>query len=111
MERLIFRHLSGSKAPEVETFRLDGFTMIQIGRDPVCDIRFDAARDDLVGRLHARIERESGERYAFRIVDLASRNGTFLNHRRVRTSAVLAPGDVLQFAPGGPRMEFQIETT
>ena len=108
MERLIFRHLTGSKALEVETFPLADFRLIQIGRDPVCDIRFDATRDDLVGRLHARIER-AADGAGFTLVDLESRNGTFLNRQRITAPAALAPGDVIQFGPGGPQVEFQID--
>ncbi|MEX2271796.1 MAG: FHA domain-containing protein [Vicinamibacterales bacterium] len=109
MERVIFRHLTGSKALEVETFPLSDFRLIQIGRDPVCDLRFDATRDDLVGRLHARIERDPADPHRFTLVDLGSRNGTFLNQQRITAPAVLSPGDVLQFGPGGPQLEFQID--
>lgn len=109
MERVIFRHLTGSKALEVETFPLADFQTIQIGRDPVCDLRFDPTRDDLVGRMHARVERDPSDPFRFTLIDQDSRNGTFLNRQRIIGPAALSPGDVIQFGPGGPELEFQID--
>lgn len=109
MERVILRHLSGSKANQVDSYPLDQFTTILIGRDPSATLRYDATRDDLVGRQHARIEKDGAETYRFTVTDLDSRNGTFLNRQRIVGSAVLTPGDVVQFGPGGPEVEFQID--
>lgn len=109
MERVILRHLTGSKANEVESYPLDQFTGVLIGRDPSATLRYDATRDDLVGRQHARIEKDGGEPYRFTIADLDSRNGTFVNRQRIVGTAALTPGDVVQFGPGGPELEFQID--
>lgn len=48
-----------------------------IGRDPNCDVTLD---DPAVSQKHARVERR---RDGFAIVDLQSRNGTFVGDRRV----------------------------
>lgn len=59
-----------------------------------------AAGNDLViheasvSRRHAKIVRESAE---FRVVDLQSTNGTFVNGRRITGSAVVLAGDELRF--------------
>jgi serine protease Do len=109
MERVILRHLSGSKASQVESFPLDQFTSVLIGRDTAATLRYDATRDDLVGRQHARIEKDAADPYRFTVVDLDSRNGTFVNRQRIVGSSVLTPGDTVQFGPGGPELEFQID--
>ncbi|MFZ1178837.1 MAG: FHA domain-containing protein [Mycobacterium sp.] len=56
------------------------------GRHPGSDIFLD---DVTVSRRHAEFRRENGE---FRVVDLDSLNGTYLNREPVQ-SAVLASGD------------------
>lgn len=56
-----------------------------IGRDSSCDL---VLRDPRVSRRHARVDRRDD---ACEIVDLASRNGTVVDGRRVER-ATLAPG-------------------
>lgn len=63
--------------------------VMNAGRHPASDIFLD---DITVSRRHAEFRSESGE---FRVVDLGSLNGTYLNRGAV-DSAVLANGDVLQ---------------
>jgi len=65
-----------------------GATMI--GRDPRSDIKFD---DHLLSAQHARIELQGGQ-YVLR--DLGSRNGSYVNGRRVQNAALLRHGDKLQ---------------
>jgi pSer/pThr/pTyr-binding forkhead associated (FHA) protein len=59
------------------------------GRHPNSDIFLD---DVTVSRRHAEFRRENGE---FRIVDIGSLNGTYVNRKPVQT-AVLANGDEIQ---------------
>ena len=59
------------------------------GRHPNSDIFLD---DVTVSRRHAEFRRENGE---FRIVDIGSLNGTYVNRKPVQ-SAVLANGDEIQ---------------
>lgn len=108
MERVILRHLRGSKASEIEEFPLDEFAEMILGRDPGADVRFDP-EDDVVGRRHARIVRDPEDRYHFTVVDLNSRNGTFVNKQRVTGSVALNPGDVVQLGAGGPEIQFDID--
>jgi len=70
-----------------------------VGRAPGCEIRIE---DASVSREHARLSEEEGR---WVLVDLASRNGTFVNGRRV-TRAPLAPGD--EIGLGRVRVRFTL---
>ena len=109
MERVILRHLKGSKASQLEEFPLQHFVELTIGRDPTSGIRFDPEKDDLVGRQHARITRDASDPYRFRLQDMNSRNGTFLNKLRVVGDMPLQPGDVIQLGAGGPELQFDLD--
>jgi S1-C subfamily serine protease len=109
MEKVILRHLKGSKATQVEEFALDQFSELVIGRDPSAGVRFDPEKDDLVGRQHARIARDPNDKYKFSVTDLNSRNGTYVNKKRVTGQMWLAPGDVVQLGAGGPEIQFDID--
>ncbi len=63
--------------------------IISIGRHPESDIFLD---DITVSRRHAEIRRHEGE---FRLLDIGSLNGTYLNRERI-DSAVLSSGDEIQ---------------
>jgi serine protease Do len=109
MEKLLLRHLKGSKAGETETFALSAYAELTIGRDPASAVCFDPAKDDLVGRQHARISRDSAASTTFSLTDLDSRNGTFLNKQRVTGKVAIQPGDVVQLGAGGPEFEFDVD--
>jgi DNA-binding winged helix-turn-helix (wHTH) protein len=70
-----------------------------IGRDAGCSIRVDSGR---ASRRHARIQVTGG---AARLEDLGSKNGTFLEGRRLSGPADLDDGDVLSI--GGARFTFR----
>jgi serine protease Do len=109
MERIVLRHLSGSKANQVEEFPLAHFQELTIGRDPSATVKYDPDRDDLVGRQHAKIVRDSANPNEFLITDVGSRNGTFVNKQRIVGTAKVVPGDVVQFGAGGPEFQFDLE--
>lgn len=69
-------------------FRLDK-PVTSAGRHQLSDIYLD---DITVSRRHAEFRRDAGE---FQIVDLGSRNSTYVNRESVE-SAVLANGDEVQ---------------
>jgi pSer/pThr/pTyr-binding forkhead associated (FHA) protein len=108
MTRIVLKHLSGSKAGQVDEFPLSQFPELIIGRDPAATLKYDAVKDDLVGRQHARIAADRANPAAFTLTDLGSRNGTFINRQRVTGTVQIAPGDVVQFGPGGPEFEFDL---
>jgi pSer/pThr/pTyr-binding forkhead associated (FHA) protein len=60
-----------------------------LGRHEECDLQLV---DALVSKQHARITRIDG---AYRVVDLASRNGVFVNGARVQGDAPLRANDRL----------------
>jgi S1-C subfamily serine protease len=63
----------------------------------------------LVSRQHAKIAPDETDPTQFVIVDLNSRNGTYVNKQRIVGSARIAPGDVIQLGPGGPEFEFDLD--
>jgi hypothetical protein len=64
--------------------------LVVIGRASSCEVRL---ADPSVSRRHAQLRRRGAE---WRVIDLLSTNGTYLNGRRV-SSAVALPGDELAF--------------
>jgi hypothetical protein len=70
-----------------------------IGRDPGTEVPL--AEDTTVSRRHARIRASDG---GYRLEDLGSSNGTFVNGGRV-TEAPLRPGDEVSI--GGTRFRFE----
>lgn len=62
-----------------------------VGRDPHCDIAID---DPTVSRQHAKLEVTSE---STRLVDLGSKNGTFVNGARVSDAQLIRSGDLLGF--------------
>ncbi|HJR80046.1 MAG TPA: FHA domain-containing protein [Anaerolineales bacterium] len=65
-------------------------TLIQIGRDPSNDVVLPSPN---VSRFHAQVERV-GQRY--RVVDLRSSNGIFVNGERVEDAVWLKPDDSIR---------------
>lgn len=109
MERMIINHLSGSKANQVEEFAIRHHNELIFGRDASSTVKYDPDRDDLVGRQHARITRDPNDSNGFLITDLNSTNGTFVNKIKINGTTKLEPGDSVQFGPGGPEFQFEVE--
>lgn len=108
-ERILIRHLGGSKVNQVESFALAQTTKLTAGRADSAELRFDPEADDLVSREHLRIAQDEHDPTRFTLTDLGSRNGTFLNKVQVAGSVTIRPGDVVQLGTGGPRFAFDIE--
>jgi sugar lactone lactonase YvrE len=102
MESIIFKHLSGSKANQVEEFSLTHFKEMTVGRDTSSTI---VCPDTQVSRHHIKITRDPVDPSQFLIIDLKSLNGTFVNKRRIEASR-LRPGDVVQLGSKGPEFRF-----
>jgi S1-C subfamily serine protease len=109
MERIVLRHVSGSKANQVEEFPLAHFRELILGRDPSATVKYDPDRDDLVGRQHAKISQDPANPTQFLITDLNSRNGTFVNRQRIMGTTRVGPGDSIQLGAGGPEVIFDLE--
>ena len=93
---LVPRRAGEQSAPEIRLAaqgRLTGVHQVRspsitVGRLPDNDVVLD---DLLVSRRHARLDLTAS---GFRITDLGTGNGTYVNGRRV-TEAVLGPGDII----------------
>jgi serine protease Do len=107
--RIVIRHLTGSKINQVEQFPFDSFPELSIGREPGSAILFDAVRDDSVSRKHAIIKIVWGDPPNFKLHDLGSSNGTFLNGERIAGEIELLPGDAIELGLGGPKFTFDLE--
>jgi pSer/pThr/pTyr-binding forkhead associated (FHA) protein len=68
----------------------ENLDVVVVGRASSCDVRL---ADRSVSRRHAQLRRQDD---GWRVVDLLSTNGTFLNGRRI-SSAIALPGDQLGF--------------
>jgi pSer/pThr/pTyr-binding forkhead associated (FHA) protein len=74
-------------AQGVESQRFFAQTEIRIGRDTNCDL---SMMDETMSAHHARLIYHHGQWW---LEDLNSTNGTFLNHERLNTPAVIITGD------------------
>lgn len=109
MERILIKHISGSRANQIDVFLIQENKEIRFGRDPSAEVKFDPDRDDQVSRMHARISQDPADKTLFTVTDLESRNGTFINKTRILGKARLYPGDRVQLGVGGPEIEFDLD--
>lgn len=107
IERYVIKHLSGSKANQVEEFDFSK-NELKLGRAADCQIQFDPEVDVLVSREHGKIVKDGVEPPEFSIIDNNSRNGIFVNKERVKGVAKLHPGDEVQLGNNGPVFLFDI---
>ena len=90
-----------SGIPGIRVIPLDGHVCI-LGASPTSDVFVDSP---YVSRMHAQLVRE-GKR--FRIRDLDSKNGTFVNGSRVKAEGrLLERGDRIELAEGQVLLRFQ----
>ncbi len=109
MWRIRLIHLEGSRTGQVDLFPAARLSSVALGRDPGCDVRFHPTDDAVVSRNHALIEwSHEDDPPLFRLSDLLSRNGTFVNGRRIASPVLLADGDHIQLG-NGPCLRFCIE--
>lgn len=110
IRHISIRHISGSRATEVEVIPLGPHRELIIGRAASAAVRFDPRADRHVGRYHARIVWSGEGSTRFVLTDLRSRNGTFVNGVRVEEPIALNPGDVVRLGASGPELEVWWET-
>ncbi len=67
------------------------------------------SRDDEVSRKHAIIRVKNDKELYFRIADLNSSNGTFLNGERIGGEVELLPDDIVELGSGGPKFMFDVQ--
>ncbi len=107
IERYVIRHISGTKANQVEEFDFNK-QELSIGRMAGSDIQYDPEQEVIVSREHGKIVKVSSDPPKFSINDNNSRNGIFVNKTRVKGSATLNPGDEVQLGSNGPVFAFDI---
>jgi len=103
------RHLRASlrrrNGPLSETsYRLRG-DVFRVGRDPENDLVIEGAEAAIVSSRHLEIRRAQN---TFRLVDLDSTNGTYLDGQRV-SEALLQNHALITMGPGGPEFQFELE--
>lgn len=91
------------------TYPLSTEQVIEIGRDPRCQVVLDPTIHGSVSRRHAEIRptatTENG-RPTWWVCDLDSSNGTYLNGKRLRGCRVLKAGDRVSLGQNGPMFAF-----
>lgn len=107
IERYVIRHISGTKANQVEEFDFNK-QELSIGRTAGSDIQYDPEQEVIVSREHGKIVKVTSDPPQFSINDNNSRNGIFVNKVRVKGSATLNPGDEVQLGSNGPVFAFDI---
>lgn len=96
---LQLRVVSGARAGHVVATSGEA---VRIGREEGLELRFDPTQDLEVSGRHATISLEEG-RWLLR--DVGSRNGTFIEGRRVEEPTELRDGLRISFGPTGPEIE------
>src|SRR5215831_16842082 len=92
-------YLSISHSDDVRNVPLLGASSWKLGRNSQCSIILE---DDLVSRNHAMIQRTNSTEYI--LIDMGSRNGSFVNGQRLSTPVTLRDGD--QMCLGNAEMVF-----
>ena len=97
--RLVLTEIRGDQRLTTREFQK---TIVRVGRDPSqCDIVFEQDKWLMVSRAHAEFRFENGHYF---LVDLNSRQGTFLNGQPAVTPTLIKAGAVIQFGGSGPTM-------
>ena len=104
---IIITHLGGSHIGQIDGFLTSKFSELIIGRDPKANIKFDIIRDGIVGNQQAKISLDKVSQQYY-LQDLGSRNGTFLNDKKVLGSTPLQPKDKVKFGFEGPSFLFLV---
>ncbi|HEU5260961.1 MAG TPA: FHA domain-containing protein [Gemmatimonadales bacterium] len=73
----------------------------RLGRSPECAVVFTGEHAGVVSTFHAELRHGAA---GWEVKDLGSRNGTFLNDRRLTARAVVRVGDVIGLGETGPRL-------
>jgi pSer/pThr/pTyr-binding forkhead associated (FHA) protein len=73
--------------------------VVKIGRSPECSVQIPPEMGASVSRVHAEILIHDG---GVMVRDVGSRNGTFLNEKRIDAPHSVAKGDLIMLGSGGP---------
>jgi len=96
--QLIIRRAGAADGISPQTFR--DFP-VRIGRNPHADVCFHDSAHETVSWDHATIEVRSGAAF---LQDVGSKNGTFLNNKRIDRRTRLKIGDTIALGQTGPQL-------
>src|SRR5437879_492272 len=77
--------------------------VLRVGRDPTNDVVLDSVEAAIVSARHFEIRREGD---SYRLFDLNSTNGTFVDGKRV-SQTPLRPHSLIRLGPNGPQFQFE----
>jgi hypothetical protein len=97
--RVVVTHLTGSNAGERQLFDTE---RLAIGRARDCDVRL-GVYDTRASSRHAVLVEERGR---YELCDLGSKNGTFVNGKRIDRLRMHG-GETVAFGFGGPQLHFE----
>ena len=106
-EKYLIRFISGTKANQIEEYDFDK-SELSIGRGTNCDIQFDPETDLSVSREHGKIIKKAAD--LFVLEDNNSRNGTFVNGKKITGTVLLNPGDEVRLGSNGPAFVFDLSS-
>lgn len=106
---VLIRHIAGSKKGQTEKFTVTNDLDIRIGRGPDNNVSFDPVKEDTISREHCRIRRNVMAPDTYEIIDSQSRNGTFVNDKKITEKTVIFAGDIISLGKDGPSMEFDLD--
>ena len=75
--------------------------LVQLGRDPSAAVSFTGDDARVVSMRHAELRHAAD---AWHLIDLGSRNGTYVNGQRVQGQTPVGAGDEIRLGEGGPRI-------
>jgi hypothetical protein len=101
--KLTITHTHGPRQGANERF--EGKAVLTLGRNPGNDLVFQESGTSIVSYLHAKLEIVDNRVI---IIDLDSKNGTFVNGKRIRSS-VLGPDDEVTLGANGPAFRVAFE--
>ena len=76
-------------------------SVVRLGRDPTSTITFAGDEGRVVSAHHAQLRHDAD---GWRLIDLGSRNGTYLNGIRVSGEAPIKLGDQFSLGETGPKL-------
>lgn len=78
--------------------------VVTVGRSPECMVQVSAELGAAVSRIHAEVAIQEG---GVVVRDAHSRNGTFVNGKRIEEPQAAKRGDVIMLGPGGPTLTIE----
>ncbi len=105
---IILRFTGGLQKGVSKKFPVTENLTIKIGRGENNDIAFDP-NEDIISREHCVIKVNPDLFDTYEIIDLGSKNGTYINGSAIKGKTALIAGDLIQLGKNGPSLEFDLD--